>query len=164
MSIRLILPLLYLRRLRGGNPADDPEKIMPRTKSARSANSLGLPFTYTRNTMDRALPGMLDDEVEAVIARLQFRFTPLLAGVLIPFSILLEVPGATERWYVRTWGNDVVDTQPNPRILDAGLALSMISAVFANICLILRFLDWRMKMVTLLCIGFLSFHGKFTFI
>jgi hypothetical protein len=166
MSLRLIIPLVYLRRLRGTAPTDDPEKIMPRPRSSRSPaapSSLGLPLTYTRNTMDRALPGMVDEDAEATAAMSlpRYRFTPLIAGVLIPFSILLEIPGTTERWYVRTYGNDVVETRANPAILNAGLTLSLISAVFATLCLILRFLEWRMKLVTLLCIGFLSFHGAF---
>jgi hypothetical protein len=157
MSFRLLFPLVYLRHQRNA-AADDPEKIMPRTRSV-GTNGLGMPYTNTRTTMDRALPGMLDEDLEAAVITLRFRYTPLLAGVLIPFAILLEVPGLTERWYVQTYGDQTVNTQPNPAILDAGLALSMVAGVGANICLILRFLEWRIRLVTLLCIAFLTFHG-----
>lgn len=134
---------------------------MPRTRSTTPGpGGLGLPLTYTRNTMDAALPGnMTDEEAETIIAQLRFRWTPLLAGVLIPFSILLEIPGTTEKWYVRTSGNDVVEYRDNPIILNAGLALSMASAVLANISLIARFLEWRITLVTMLCISCLTFHG-----
>ena len=88
-----------------------------------------------------------------------YRWTPIVSGILIPFAILLDIPGITERWYIKTSNNQVTDTRPNPAILDIGMALSLTCAVIANICLICRFLEKRVKTFTLLCILFLTTHG-----
>lgn len=88
-----------------------------------------------------------------------YRYTPILSGVVIPFSILLEIPGLTEHWYVRTEGGKIVETRPNPILLDVGLGLSLTCAVIANICLIARFLERKVKLMTWLCIGFLTIHS-----
>ncbi|THH32071.1 hypothetical protein EUX98_g2126 [Antrodiella citrinella] len=87
-----------------------------------------------------------------------YRWTPIISGVVIPFSILLEIPGLTERWYIRTEGNETVETEPNPPILDAAIAISLACAVVANICLVLRFLEKRVRTTTLLTIAFLTIH------
>jgi potassium channel subfamily K, other eukaryote len=89
-----------------------------------------------------------------------YRCTPLISGIVIPFSILLEIPALTGHWYIRTEDNDIVETRPNPAILDVGLALSMACAVIANICIIVRFLEKRVVTMTLSCILFLSIHGS----
>lgn len=89
-----------------------------------------------------------------------YRWLPIVSGILIPFSILLEIPGLTERWYIKTQSNQVVDTKPNPTILDVGMAFSLGCAVIANICLVCRFLEKRVKTTTLLCILFLTTHGR----
>lgn len=89
-----------------------------------------------------------------------YRNTPLISGIVIPFSILLEIPGLTGYWYIRTQGSTVVDTRPNPAILDVGLGISMACAIIANICIIMRFLEKRVTTMTLLCILFLSIHGS----
>ncbi|CAE6474241.1 unnamed protein product [Rhizoctonia solani] len=103
-----------------------------------------------------------------------FRWTPILSGVIIPFAILLEIPGLTEHWYIRTIANKTVETQENPKILDAGLAISMASAVVANAALITtmasavvanaalitRFLERRVRLSTFIAIGGLVVHGK----
>ncbi|CAE6459001.1 hypothetical protein ACGC1H_002100 [Rhizoctonia solani] len=87
-----------------------------------------------------------------------FRWTPILSGVIIPFAILLEIPGLTEHWYIRTVANKTVETQENPKILDAGLAISMASAVVANVALITRFLERRVRLSTCIAIGGLVVH------
>ncbi|EJF63876.1 hypothetical protein DICSQDRAFT_102012 [Dichomitus squalens LYAD-421 SS1] len=87
-----------------------------------------------------------------------YRWTPILSGIIIPFSILLEIPGLTEKWYIKTEGTQIVAVQKNPIILEVGLAISMASAVIANVALILRFLEKRVKSVTLLCVAFLTLH------
>ncbi|KAB5590237.1 hypothetical protein CTheo_6315 [Ceratobasidium theobromae] len=87
-----------------------------------------------------------------------FRWTPILSGVIIPFAILLEIPGLTEHWYIRTVDNKTVETQENPRILDIGLAFSMTSALFANVALIFRFLERRVQLATFVAIGGLIIH------
>lgn len=102
------------------------------------------------------------DESESTLEKFlpNYRWTPILSGVVIPFSILLEIPGLTEHWYVRTEANKVVETRNNAVILDVGLAFSMTCALFANICLVLRFLEKRVRLVTLLTIFFLTVHGE----
>jgi potassium channel subfamily K len=174
MSLRFLIPIVWLRRRRDEVDTHDPEKV---TSGIQPDSSLGLPRTYTTNTMNRALPNITDDEPEHATPKLHFRYAPLLAGVLIPFSILLEIPGVTERWcvrhpryymklstefparYVKTYGDNVIGTRPNPLILDIGLGFSMASAILANVALIARFLNWRIRLTTLVCIVLLSFHG-----
>ncbi|KAJ6608227.1 hypothetical protein B0H10DRAFT_1816320 [Mycena sp. CBHHK59/15] len=87
-----------------------------------------------------------------------YRYTPIISGVVIPFSILLEIPGLTEHWYIRTVNNQIVEKRPNPMILNVGLGFSMACALAANICLVVRFLEKRVKMMTVGCIVFLSIH------
>lgn len=55
---------------------------------------------------------------------------------------MLEIPGFTSRWYVRT-GPDgrPVSYQANPVLLDVALAVSMACAVLANIAIIGRFTE-----------------------
>lgn len=67
-----------------------------------------------------------------------YRTTPLASGALAPFAIMLEVPGLTTRWYVRRVGTETI-YQDNPPLLQVGLALSIASAIVANIMLVLRF-------------------------
>lgn len=88
-----------------------------------------------------------------------YRYTPIIAGIVIPFSILLGIPGLTAHWYIRTEANSIVQTKSNSAILDAGLGISLACALLANICLILRFLEKRVKTTTLFCIVFLTLHG-----
>ncbi|KAI0360452.1 hypothetical protein OH77DRAFT_1555853 [Trametes cingulata] len=87
-----------------------------------------------------------------------YRWTPIISGIVIPFSILLEIPGLTERWYIRTENHQTVETRKNPVILEVGLAISMACALIANVALVLRFLEKRVQTVTLLCIVFLTVH------
>lgn len=90
-----------------------------------------------------------------------YRYTPIFSGVIIPFSILLEIPGLTEHWYIRTEFNKTVETKPNPTILDVGMAFSIVCAIIANLCLIMRFLEKRVKTMTILCTVFLTVHGEY---
>src|SRR5712672_1085741 len=46
-----------------------------------------------------------------------YRRAPIISGSLIPFSILLEIPGLTEHWDVRTYGNQIVETRENPPLV-----------------------------------------------
>jgi potassium channel subfamily K len=91
-----------------------------------------------------------------------YRHTPIISGICIPFSILLEIPGLTEQWYVRTDKNQTVETRKNPVILDVGMALSMACAIAANWFIIMRFLEKRVKTMTIACICFLTAHGEFS--
>jgi potassium channel subfamily K, other eukaryote len=98
-----------------------------------------------------------EEEVEDYIPN--YRLIPILSGLIIPFSILLEIPGLTEHWYIRTEGNDIVETHPNTVILNVGLAISMVCALLANVALIARFLEKRVKTMTFICVIALTIHG-----
>lgn len=88
------------------------------------------------------------------------RVLPIISGLVIPFCILLEIPGLTDSWYIRTDGNVVVETVQNPPILKAGLGISMFFAVLANISLICRFLEkGPVLATTLTTIASLTIHG-----
>lgn len=97
---------------------------------------------------------------EAEVSAPHYRLTPILSGSLIPFSILLQIPGLTEHWYVRTSGNTIVEARGNSALLEASLVLSMALVVFANLALICRFMERRVKRCTILCIIALTLHGK----
>ncbi|KAI9568053.1 hypothetical protein HD554DRAFT_813349 [Boletus coccyginus] len=101
-----------------------------------------------------------EEEIQAYIPH--YRVLPILSGITIAFCILLDIPGLTEDWYIRTDGPAVVAEKPNPPLLDAGIALSILCAVLASVCLVVRFLEKRVKTMTILCILFLSIHGKLT--
>ncbi|GJJ10621.1 hypothetical protein Clacol_004848 [Clathrus columnatus] len=95
-----------------------------------------------------------------------YRWLPILSGVTIPFSILLQIPGCTERWfvpllplkYVRTLDNQTVQSRQNPPILLAANIVAMIAALAANICLIIRFLEKKVKRMTIISLCLLSVH------
>ena len=97
---------------------------------------------------------------EAEVSAPHYRLTPIISGSLIPFSILLQIPGLTEHWYVRTSGNTIVEARSNAPLLEASLVLSMALVVFANLALICRFLERRVRRCTILCIIALTTHGK----
>ncbi|KAJ7154605.1 hypothetical protein C8R46DRAFT_1117876 [Mycena filopes] len=101
-------------------------------------------------------PKTTHQDLEAYLPN--YRYTPILSGIVIPFSILLEIPGLTEHWYIRTVENITVENVPNPRILNVGLGLSMACALAANICLVVRFLEKKVKLMTIGCIVFLTIH------
>ena len=85
----------------------------------------------------------------------KYRWTPILSGLLQPFSILLEIPGLTEHWYVSQDGSTY---QENPAWLDVALAISMLCAVVANIALISRFMERRVYWSTMTTIVALTVH------
>lgn len=88
------------------------------------------------------------------------RILPVISGLVIPFSILLEIPGLTDSWYIRTNQNAVVQSLPNPASLEVLLGISMFFAVVANVSLICRFLEkGPVLATTLLTIASLTIHG-----
>lgn len=90
-----------------------------------------------------------------------YRVLPVISGLVIPFSILLEIPGLISGWYIRTDANVIVETRRNPPLLEAGLAISMFFAVVANVSLICRFLEKGTVLITtLITIVALSVHGN----
>ncbi|KAK4046230.1 Potassium channel [Microbotryomycetes sp. JL201] len=86
------------------------------------------------------------------------RYLPIVSGLLVPFSVLLDIPGLTERWYQRTVGYKVVETKPNPPLLDVGQAVSMFFGVAANAALVMRFLEKRPYQMTWVAIASLTLH------
>jgi potassium channel subfamily K, other eukaryote len=121
---------------------DDPQ---PRGRIRRRFSSASASFVST-------------DSIETYIPH--YRLAPILSGVVIPFSILLEIPGLTDDWYIRTGeANKIVDKRPNTAILEAGTAISFGCAVVANIFLIMRFLEYKVLITTVACIVFLTIHG-----
>ena len=90
-----------------------------------------------------------------------YRILPIISGLVIPFSILLEIPGLISSWYIRTDGNVVVETRRNPPLLEIALAFSIFFAAVANVSLICRFLEKGPVLVTtLITIASLTIHGN----
>ncbi|KAG5651636.1 hypothetical protein H0H81_007979 [Sphagnurus paluster] len=78
-----------------------------------------------------------------------YRLMPIISGIIIPFSILLEIPGITADWYISIdENNNIVGTRPNTPILDIGLSFSIALAVLANLCLVVRFLEKKINGLT----------------
>jgi len=67
-------------------------------------------------------------------------------------------PDIFTQWYQRQEGLEVVEYQANPKILNIGLGFSIGSALLANVCLILRFLERRIGSATIATICFLLTH------
>ncbi|KAJ7249438.1 hypothetical protein C8J57DRAFT_1521927 [Mycena rebaudengoi] len=141
---------------------DDPAEAQSRqAMSPMSSFSLLKQSPPTRRTWYDKLKEFLNpkttpQDLDSYVPN--YRYTPILSGIIIPFSILLEIPGLTEHWYIRTVDNKIVETQANPMILNVGLGFSMGCAVVANICLVARFLEKKIKTMTLGCILFLTIH------
>jgi potassium channel subfamily K len=76
--------------------------------------------------------------------------------------VLLEVPGLTAHWYIKTQGEGalgpIVDVQPNSPFIDGSTAVSMAFGVLANLALVSRFLEKKPYISTLIAIGSLTAH------
>ncbi|KAL0579653.1 Potassium channel [Marasmius crinis-equi] len=101
-------------------------------------------------------PPTSDSDIDSVVPN--YRITPIISGLVIPFSILLEIPGLTEHWYIRTEDNLTVETKPNTMVLNVGLGLSMACALIANVALVTRFLEKHVHRMTLTCVVALTIH------
>jgi hypothetical protein len=86
-----------------------------------------------------------------------YRILPILAGILIPLSVLLSIPSLSSSWLVRTDGKD---SPPNPMYHIVAMSFSVACGVLANTSIVLRFAERRIKMMTLLCIFLLSMNGS----
>lgn len=153
---------LSLQPDRGTRQPSDPEKVDGTRQSVEEGNwtddvtPLGTSLysrlkSYIWPTNDK------NADLDSLVPN--YRWTPIISGIVIPFSILLEIPGLTERWYIRTEGGKTVETRKNPPVLELGLAISIACGLIANVALVLRFLEKRVQTVTLLCIVFLTTHG-----
>jgi hypothetical protein len=89
-----------------------------------------------------------------------YRILPIIAGLLIPFSVLLSIPSLTNHWDVQTNGIIVTKSRPTPLLLNIAMGLSMTCGLLANFFLVLRFAERRVKRMTLLCITLLSMNGS----
>ncbi len=70
------------------------------------------------------------------------RKTPIFSGIVAPFSIMLEVPGLTSKWYAKIDADGIVERFiENPTIITVGLAISLGAAVVANFAIVARFLE-----------------------
>ena len=154
------------------DPQDDGEDEPEETPRTERRVTFGDPSGESRQSSEK------DDVKPGIFARFKavifpsrdddkplsgsnHRVLPIISGLIIPFSILLEIPGLTDNWYIRTDGNVVVETKPNPVILDVGLGFSMFFALVANISLICRFLDKGPVLVTtLISVTSLTVHGN----
>lgn len=89
-----------------------------------------------------------------------YRILPIIAGILIPLSVLLSIPSLTSHWHVQTDGNVTLEARPSPLHHVVAMSLSMACGALANICLVLRFAERSIKKMTLLCIFLLSMNGS----
>ena len=138
-----------------------PRQGVPLTPSATFTSSIH----FTRPSLPNWLCKVKDvlfrsheDHDENVLPN--YRRIPIISGSLIPFSILLEIPGLTESWYVRTYNHQTIETRKNPPLVVVSLSISIALAVVANIALIYRFLDRHVKRHTIICIVALTIHGN----
>ena len=89
-----------------------------------------------------------------------YRILPIIAGILIPLSVLLSIPSLTHQWHVQTDGNVTLEARRRALHHIVAMSLSMACGVLANICLVLRFAERSIKKMTLLCIVLLSMNGS----
>ena len=88
-----------------------------------------------------------------------YRILPIIAGILIPLSVLLSIPSLTSPWRVQSGGNMSLKARPSSLHHIVAMSLCMACGVLANICLVMRFTERHIKIMTLLCIFLLSMNG-----
>ena len=99
------------------------------------------------------------ENAEDINSSRSYRILPIFSGIMIPFSIMLLIPSLTGHWYIRTGaGNVVVEVRPNPLLLRLAMGVSMGCGIVASACLVARFAERNVKLMTHLCILFLSLH------
>jgi hypothetical protein len=153
---------------RGGESVDGTEN---EGQSGRGVplTSTGTMSSSSMNTFSRpSLPNWVVKTKEILFGSHQeheefipnYRRAVIISGSLVPFSILLEIPGLTEHWYIRTYGYQIVESHKNPPWIIIALSFSLALAVIANIALVNRFLERRVKRCTIISIIALSIHGN----
>ncbi|KAF9529080.1 hypothetical protein CPB83DRAFT_853192 [Crepidotus variabilis] len=124
----------------GGIPGQDPETS---------------PSGLDNDSLDPLLESV--DQAEANSKK--YRILPIFSGIMVPFAVMLAIPSLTGHWYVKTDADNVtVETQPNPVLLDVGMAFSIACGVLANICLVVRFAEREVRWMTWGAIVFLTLH------
>ncbi|BGP34848.1 Potassium channel [Rhodotorula toruloides] len=151
------------KRAEAGRDAVHDEKEDP-----RSVEGSGLAGWLMRHARAKKRPSQpvsgsdvqaeAGDSSEYHYVKPEFRDLPILSGLVCPFSVLLDIPGLTTRWYIRTEGYNIVETQPNPALLDVGQAISLAFGVLANAALVWRFLEHRPRVCTWVAIVALTMH------
>ncbi|KAG6820922.1 hypothetical protein H0H93_009696 [Arthromyces matolae] len=122
----------------------------------------GKSMSFWAKCKDALDPSTSPEVLESYVPH--YRYLPIFSGVIIPFSILLEIPGLTEDWYIRTENHKTVEIRKNTVILDIGLSFSIVFAALANLCLVIRFMEKKVKRMTILCILFLTIHDAINII
>jgi len=144
---------------------DDSEMTTLDQRFALSSSTLSSSSLFVRPSPPRWLSKIKDilftDHQNDKVYIPNYRITPIISGGLIPFSILLGIPGLTGHWYVRIENNQIIEIKPNTPLLEAALAISMTCAVAANITLLFRFLERRVKVMTVATAVLLTVHGMY---
>ncbi|BGP65411.1 Potassium channel [Rhodotorula toruloides] len=157
----------------GGQGADGPveadrEAVRGEEEDPRLVEGSGLAGWFMRHARAKKRPSQpvngsdghaeAGDSSEYHFVKPEFRDLPILSGLVCPFSVLLDIPGLTTRWYIRTEGYNIIETQPNPALLDVGQAISLAFGVVANAALVWRFLEHRPRICTWVAIVALTMH------
>ncbi|KXN80933.1 Outward-rectifier potassium channel TOK1, partial [Leucoagaricus sp. SymC.cos] len=75
------------------------------------------------------------------------------SSIFVPFAILLAIPGLTEHWYIRTNDHhEIIGYEANPLYIHIMIGVSISCAVITNACLLVRFFEKRVKIMTIICI------------
>lgn len=98
------------------------------------------------------------DHDDTTMVEPKYRWTPVISGIVIPFSILLEIPGLTEPWYVRIVNNVPVEYQNNSTLLEVALGISMFFGLCANVAIIVRFMEKKVYWSTIAAIICITSH------
>jgi potassium channel subfamily K len=148
----------------GGEDEGEARQGVPLTSTGTMSSSSSHTATFSRPSLPRWLVKIKDvlfvshQDHEDYLP--DYRRAVIISGSLIPFSILLEIPGLTEHWYVRTYGVQIIETQTNPPWVVIALSFSLALGVLANIALLNRFLERHVKRNTIISILALTIHGN----
>lgn len=121
------------------------------------------PPNITAPTLVRPIDGVTNDpdtvEPNPDAAK-TYRILPIFSGLMIPFSIMLSIPSLTNQWYIRTEDNVTMENRSNSVLLQVTMGFSMACGILANACLVVRFAERCVKLMTLASIGFLTLQGS----
>jgi len=145
-------------------PEGQQEGTMKTEEHTSATPSTRLPSNRAKprfNGPERLLGGSVTNGGEG--EQTTYRRLPIFSGIVIPFSILLAIPGVTGNWNVRAGAGQtitlVLQAHHDPPWLKWTMVVSLILAVIANACLVARFAERRARIMTILAILFLTVHG-----
>ncbi|KIM42108.1 hypothetical protein M413DRAFT_127201 [Hebeloma cylindrosporum] len=146
-------------RLSSADQAEDTEKRFCMAECSQDPHLLPSSHRRPSNTVRGDSLQPFQDNTEDMKSSRSYRILPIFSGIMIPFSIMLLIPSLTGHWYIRTGaGNVVVEVRPNPLLLNFAMGVSMGCGVIASACLVARFAERNVKLMTQLCIAFLFLH------